>query len=55
MFFPVDHFIADEIIFDDIFEAPIISEQTQLDDMVAELFPFHGLIAVDVDLLEEVD
>jgi hypothetical protein len=50
----VDYLVADEIIFDDIFEGSVVPEQTQLDDVVAELLPLHALIPVDVDLLEEI-
>ena len=55
MFLPINNFIADEVIFDDIFEAPIISEQAQLDDMIAEFLPLHRLIAIDIDFFEKIN
>jgi hypothetical protein len=55
MLLPVYYFIADVVILDDILEAPIVSEQTKFDDMIAEFLPFHALIAIDIDLLEEVN
>lgn len=55
MFFSVYDLIADEIIFDNILETSIISEKSELYDMVTKLLPLHCLISVDVDLFEEVD
>lgn len=55
MLLPVDNLIADEIALDDVLEAAVVAQQAQLDDMIAELFPLHCLIPVDVHLLEEVD
>ena len=54
MFLPVNNFIADEVIFDDIFETPIISKQAQLNDMVAKFFPFHRLVTVDINFFEKI-
>ncbi len=51
----IDHLVADVVVLDDILEAAVVAEQAELDNVVAELLPLHGLIAVDVDLLEEVD
>ena len=55
MFFSVYDSLRGEVGFDDVFEGAIISQQAQLDDMVAELFPLHGLVAVDIDLFEEIN
>lgn len=55
MLLSIDHLVADVVVLDDILEAAVVAEQAELDDVVAELLPLHRLIAVDVDLLEEVD
>lgn len=55
MFFSVYDLVADEIIFDNILETSVISQKSELDDMVAKLLPLHCLVSVDVDLFEEVD
>lgn len=55
MFFSVYDLIADEIIFDNILETSIISEKSELYDMVTKLLPLHCFISIDVDLFEEVD
>lgn len=55
MLFSVYHLIANEVILDDIFKAPIVPQESKLDDMIAKFFPLHGLISIDIHLLEEVN
>ena len=55
VFFLVDNSLRGEIGFNYILERAVIPQQTQLNDMVAELFPLHGLVAVDVHFLEEIN
>ena len=55
MFLFVSHLLAWKVGFNYIFEATVIPQQTQLDDMVAELLPLHGLISINVNLFEEID
>lgn len=55
VFFPINNLIADVVILDDVLKAAVVAEEAELDDVVAELLPLHGLITVDVDLFEEVN
>lgn len=54
MLLPIYHLITKIIILDNILETSIVPKQTQLYDMVAELLPFHALVAIHIHLLEEV-
>lgn len=44
-----------EVVLDDVLKGSIVPEQSKLNNVAAELFPLHGLIAVDINLLEEID
>ena len=55
MLFSVDYLITYKIVLDNILKTSVVSEQTELDDVIAELFPLHCLVAIDIDLLEEID
>jgi hypothetical protein len=55
MLLSVYYFIANVVIIDDILEVSIISEQTKFDDMIPESLPFHALIAIGINLLEEIN
>jgi hypothetical protein len=55
VFLAVDDLLAGEVRLDDVLEVAVVAGEAQLDDVVAKLFPLHGLVVVDVDLLEEVD
>lgn len=54
MLLPVDHLITEVVILDDVLKAPIVPQQPQFDDMVAELLPLHALVTIHIHLLEEV-
>ena len=54
MLLPVDHLIAYEIILDNVLETSVVSQQPQLNDMIAELLPLHSLVPIDVNLLEKI-
>lgn len=51
----VDNSLWGIVVLDYILEWAIVSQQSKLDDVVAELLPLHGVVAVDVNLFEEVD
>lgn len=55
VFLLVDDPLGREVALDDILEGPVVPEQSQLDDVVAELLPLHCLVPVDIHLLKEVD
>ena len=55
MFLAIDYLIANEIIFDDIFGAPIVPQQPQLNDMITKLLPLHRLIPIDINLLKKIN
>ena len=55
MLFLIQDFVAGKIGFYYVFEAAVVAEESELDDVAAEFFPLHGLVAIDVDLFEEVD
>jgi hypothetical protein len=55
MFLLVSYPFRWKVVFDYVFERTIISQQSQLYDMITELFPLHSLIAVDINLLEKVN
>lgn len=55
MFFLVHESVTQKIAFDEVFEAPVVSKETQLDDVVGEFLPLHGSVAIDIDFLEQFD
>ena len=55
MFLPISYSLWGKVAFNDIFKRPVISEQTKFYNMVTELFPFHGLIPIDINLLKKVN
>ena len=55
MFLFVNDLVAGEVRFDHIFKTAVVSQQSQLNDMITELLPLHGLIPIDIHFLEEVD
>ena len=55
MLFLVGTLIAQEVVLDHILKATVISEQSQLDDMITKLLPFHGLVTIDIYFFKEID
>lgn len=55
VFFLVHESVTQKIAFDEVFEAPVVSKETQLDDVVGEFLPLHGSVAIDIDFLEQFD
>lgn len=55
MFLLINYFLAGKVRLDYIFEASIISKQSEFDNMVTKLLPLHSLIAVDINLLKKIN
>jgi hypothetical protein len=55
MLFPISNFLGRKITLNDILKAAIIPQEPQLNDMVTELLPLHGLIAININFLEKVN
>lgn len=55
MLFSIDYLITDVVIFYDVLETSVVSEQSKLDYVITKLFPLHGLVAIDIYFFEEID
>jgi len=55
VFLSVEDPLRWKVVLDDVLEGAIVPQQAQLDDVVAELFPLHGLVAVDIDFFKKVN
>ena len=55
VFLSVEDPLRWKVVLDDVLKGAIIPQEAQLDDVVAELFPLHGLVAVDIDFFKKVN
>jgi len=53
--FLINYFITDKVVFDNVFEATVIPKQSQLNDMIAKLFPLHALVTINIHFFEKIN